>query len=53
MPPKRAQAIDVKRTSDTVVEITLKESLTPGQYVLGGRPMIGIYDFGVEPDKAP
>jgi hypothetical protein len=48
MPPKRVQAINVKRISDTAVEITLKEPLAPGQYVLGGPPTIGIYDFGVE-----
>ncbi len=53
IPPKRVQAIDVKRISDNVVEITPKEPLPPGQYVLRGAPMIGIYDFGVEANKAP
>jgi hypothetical protein len=52
MPPKRLQAADVKRISDTVVEILPKEPLPPGQYVLGGPPTIGVYDFGVEANKA-
>lgn len=52
MPPKRLQAVDVKRISDTVVEILPKEPLPPGQYVLGGPPTIGVYDFGVEANKA-
>jgi len=47
MPPKRLQAVDVKRISDTVVEIIPKEPLPSGQYVLRGPPTIGIYDFGV------
>jgi hypothetical protein len=52
MPPKRLQAVDVKRISETVVEILPKEPLPPGQYVLGGPPTIGVYDFGVEANKA-
>jgi hypothetical protein len=52
MPPKRLQAVDVKRISDTVVEITPKQPLPPGQYVLGGPPTIGVYDFGVDASKA-
>ena len=52
MPPKRLQAVDVKRISDTAVEIIPKEPLPSGQYVLGGPPMIGVYDFGVEANKA-
>jgi hypothetical protein len=51
MPPKRLQAVDVKRISDTVVEIIPKQPLPPGQYVLGGPPTIGVYDFGVEANK--
>jgi hypothetical protein len=47
MPQKRVQSIDVKRLSDTTVEITPKDPLPPGQYVLGGPPTVGIYDFGV------
>ncbi len=52
MPPKRVQAVDVKRISDNAVEIIPKEPLAPGQYVLGGPPTVGVYDFGVEPSKA-
>lgn len=52
MPPKRLQTVDVERISDTVVEIIPKEPLPSGQYVLGGPPTIGIYDFGVEANKA-
>lgn len=48
LPPKRVQPVDVKRVSDTVVVITPKSPLPPGQYVLGGPPMVGIYDFGVQ-----
>jgi hypothetical protein len=48
LPPKRVQPVDVKRVSDTVVVITPKTPLPPGQYVLGGPPMVGIYDFGVQ-----
>jgi len=44
--------IDVKRISDTVVEIIPKEPLAPGQYVLGGPPAFGVYGFGVEASKA-
>jgi hypothetical protein len=52
MPPKRLQAVDVKRISDNVVEIIPKEPLAPGQYVLGGPPTVGVYDFGVEASTA-
>ena len=48
MPAKRVQAIDIKRISDTVVEVTPQKPLPPGQYILGGPPMIGMYDFGVQ-----
>jgi hypothetical protein len=48
LPPGRVQQVDIKRISDTVVEITPKSPLAPGQYVLGGPPMVGIYDFGVQ-----
>lgn len=48
LPPKRVQPVDVKRISDTVVVITPKTPLPAGQYVLGGPPMVGIYDFGVQ-----
>ncbi len=52
MPPKHLQAVDLKRISDNVVEIIPKQPLPPGQYVLGGPPTIGVYDFGVEANKA-
>jgi hypothetical protein len=52
MPPKRLQAVDVKRISDNLVEIIPKEPLPPGQYVLGGPPTIGVYEFSVEANKA-
>jgi hypothetical protein len=52
MPPKHLQAVDLKRISDNVVEIIRKQPLPPGQYVLGGPPTIGVYDFGVEANKA-
>ena len=48
LPPKRVQPVDVKRVSDTLVVITPKTPLPAGQYVLGGPPMVGIYDFGVQ-----
>jgi len=48
MPDKRVQAVDVKRISDTLVEITPKTPLQPGQYILGGPPLVGYYDFGVK-----
>ena len=51
-PQSDCQAVDVKRISDTAVEIIPKEPLPSGQYVLGGPPMIGVYDFGVEANKA-
>jgi len=47
LPPNRVQPVEIKRISDTVVEVTPKSPLAPGQYVLGGPPMVGIYDFGV------
>jgi len=48
LPSNRVQPVDIKRISDTVVEVTPKSPLAPGQYVLGGPPMVGIYDFGVQ-----
>lgn len=48
MPEKRAQPVDIKRLSDTTVEITPKEPLKPGQYLLGGPGvLVAYYDFGV------
>jgi hypothetical protein len=47
MPQKNVRAVDVKRVSDTTVEITPKAPLSPGQYILGGSPLIGYYDFAV------
>jgi hypothetical protein len=52
MPPKRLQALDVKRISDNIVLIIPKDPLPPGQYVLGGPPTVAVYDFGVEASKA-
>jgi hypothetical protein len=49
MPPKRLQAVDVKRISDNLVEIIPEEPLPPGQYVLVGPH---VYDFGVEANTA-
>lgn len=34
------------------VVVSAKQPLPPGQYVLGGPPTIGVYDFGVEANKA-
>jgi hypothetical protein len=48
LPPNRVQPVDIKRISDTVVVVTPKTPLSPGQYVLGGPPMVAIYDFGVQ-----
>jgi len=48
LPPKRVQPVDIKRISETVVVVAPKTPLPPGQYVLGGPPMVGIYDFGVQ-----
>ncbi len=48
LPPKRVQPVDVRRVSDTVVVVVPRTPLAPGQYVLGGPPMVGIYDFGVQ-----
>lgn len=48
LPPNRVQAVDIKRISDTVVVVAPKTPLAPGQYVLGGPPMVGVYDFGVQ-----
>lgn len=47
MPEKRVQAVVIKRISDNAVEITPKNRLQPAQYILGGPPLIGYYDFGV------
>jgi len=47
MPAKRSQPVDIKRLSDNTVEITLKMPLKPGQYIIGGPPLIGYFDFGV------
>lgn len=47
MPEKRVQAVEIKRISDSAVEITPKSPLQAGQYILGGPPLIGYYDFGV------
>jgi hypothetical protein len=52
MPEKRLQPIDINRISDTLVEITLKNPLKPGQYLLGGPPLVGYYDFGVKAANA-
>ncbi len=48
MPAKRVQPVDIKRISDNTVEITPKSPLQPGQYILGGPPLIGYYDFGID-----
>jgi hypothetical protein len=48
MPEKRVKAVDIKRISTTLVEITPKEPLPPGQYIIGGPPLISYYDFGVK-----
>jgi hypothetical protein len=48
LPPKRVQSVDIKRVSETVVVVTPKAPLPAGQYILGGPPMVGIYDFGVQ-----
>jgi hypothetical protein len=34
------------------VVVSTKQPLPPGQYVLGGPPTIGVYDFGVAANKA-
>lgn len=47
MPQKRVQPIDIKRISENLVEITPKNPLPTGQYILGGPPLVGYYDFGV------
>jgi len=47
MPEKRVELIDIRRVSDTLVEVTPKAPLKPGQYILGGPPMVAYYDFGV------
>ena len=53
LPEKRVQPVDIKRLSDTVVEITPKNQLPPGQYILGGPGvLVGYYDFGVEQPSA-
>lgn len=49
MPPRHIQPVEIERLSDTTVEITPKEPLKPGQYLLGGPgALIAYYDFGVE-----
>jgi hypothetical protein len=52
MPEKRVQPVDVKRISDTLVEITPKNPLNAGQYILGGPPLVGYFDFGVKAGNA-
>jgi len=47
MPEKRVQPVDIKRLSGNVVEITPKTPLKPGQYIIGGPPLVAYYDFGV------
>lgn len=51
---KRLQPVDVKRISDTAVEITPSTPLQPGQYVVAG-PKIGggTFDFGVDSNRSP
>jgi hypothetical protein len=53
MPERRVQPIDIKRLSDTTVEITPKEPLKPGQYLLGGPGvLVAYYDFAVTDHSA-
>jgi hypothetical protein len=53
MPEKRVQPVDIKRLSDTSVEVTPKEPLMPGQYLLGGPGvLVAYYDFGVAEGSA-
>ena len=47
MPDKRVQAVEIKRVSERVIEITPKTPLAPGQYILGGPPLVGYYDFSI------
>jgi hypothetical protein len=47
MPAKRVQPIDIRRVAGNAVEITPKNPLQAGQYILGGPPLIGYYDFAV------
>lgn len=46
IPKNRLQPFDAKRVSDTVVEITSRGPLPPGQYLLVAGAF-GSYDFGV------
>lgn len=50
MPAKRVQAVDIKRLSDTAVEITPSAGLQAGQYMLVGSPLVGYFDFVVKRD---
>ncbi len=52
MPEKRVQPVEIKRVSDSAVEITPKTPLKPGQYILGGPATVGFYDFGVSAETA-
>lgn len=45
-PNKKKFETDVKRISDRAVEVTPKQPLAPGQYILAGGA-VGSYDFGV------
>lgn len=47
MPEKRVQPAEIKRTSTNTVEITPKNPLQPGQYLIGAPPFMGYFDFGV------
>ncbi len=58
IPSKRTLEVDIKRVSDTAVEVTPKAPLEAGQYVLSSSPLGGAtaapgstYDFGVEKNK--
>jgi hypothetical protein len=51
IPKKRLEPVDVKRVSDTVVEVTPKDPLAPGEYLLvhpGPTVEGNDFDFGVE-----
>jgi len=48
LPQKDVRAVDAKRIAPTVVEVTPQQPLAPGQYIIGGYPTVGIYDFGVQ-----
>lgn len=48
MPEKHVQPVDIRHLSATTVEITPKEPLKPGQYLIGGPGLlVAYYDFGV------